>query len=211
MGYAMAKCKTKNAPASVRSLRSVRAVLRRLFLVAILCAPLAAWGFCKPVRLVMPTLAGMSRITGNLYSDTPSQAEDATKLYNEAFNFVGLKIGAIKSCPRVVFCANVANAQFFGLGRASAMTADPCGILIGPRAWKPYYVRHELIHHLQYEHLGLYRYHRCPAWFIEGMAYSLSEDPRVELPQPAKNYRSKFEAWMRSINKGQLWEEARKL
>lgn len=191
--------------------RGAHSILRRAFLLAFLCAPLAAWGFCKPVRLMAPSLAGMSRVADNLYTDSPSHAEEATKLYNEAFDFVGLKIGAIKSRPRAVFCANLADAQFFGLGRASAMTADPCGILIGPRAWKPYYVRHELIHHLQYEHLGFYRYHHCPVWFIEGMAYSLSEDPRVVLPEPAENYRSKFEAWMRSINKERLWDEALKL
>jgi hypothetical protein len=57
----------------------------------------------------------------------------------------------------------------------------------------------------------MYRFHRGPEWFIEGMAYSLSEDPRTELAEPFEQYRSQFEAWFRSVGKEQLWEQARKL
>ena len=111
----------------------------------------------------------------------------------------------------MVFCESEACAQSFGLGRSTAKTTGPFGTVYGPRAWTPYYVRHELIHHLQNERLGMYRFHRGPEWFIEGMAYSLSEDPRTKLAEPFEQYRSQFETWFRSVGKEQLWEQARKL
>lgn len=61
------------------------------------------------------------------------------------------------------------------------------------------------------ERLGMYRIHRGPDWFIEGMAYSLSEDPRDKLAEPFERYRSQFEVWFRAVGKEHLWEQARKL
>ena len=57
----------------------------------------------------------------------------------------------------------------------------------------------------------MYRVLRALEWFIEGMAYSLSEDPRAKLPEPFERYRSQFEAWLRSVGREHLWEQARQL
>lgn len=188
----------------------LKRIIPRLAVVALLCVPFAAWAFVKPVRLFAPSLAGVSCITDVVCTDTPSRALEARDLYDEAFRFVETKVGPIKSKPRVVFCESEACAQSFGLGRSTAKTW-PFGIVYGPRAWKSYYVRHEFIHHLQLERLGMYRFHRSPAWFIEGMAYSLSEDPRATLAEPSEQYRSRFEAWFHSVGREQLWDQARKL
>ena len=83
--------------------------------------------------------------------------------------------------------------------------------LFGPRAWHPYYVRHELIHQLQHERLGSYRFVRAPKWFIEGMAYAMSDDPRAVLAEPCQQYRARFEAWRRGLGQRELWAEARRL
>jgi hypothetical protein len=85
-------------------------------------------------------------------------------------------------------------------------------IVIGNRAWHAYYVRHELIHHLQNERLGSLRNSfLMPIWFREGMAYSLSEDPRAPLAEPLQSYRAQFNDWLRRVGKDRLWQEAAQL
>jgi hypothetical protein len=187
------------------------AILKRVLLLALLCVPFAAWAFVKPVRLLAPSLVGVSCITDVICTDTPSRSREVRELYDEAFRFVDTTVDPIQSRPRAVFCQSDACAQSFGLGPSTAKTTSPLGIVFGPRAWKPYYIRHEFIHHLQYERLGIYRFHRSPAWFIEGMAYSLSGDPRPILTEPFEQYRSQFDAWLRSVGREHLWEQARKL
>jgi hypothetical protein len=69
-----------------------------------------------------------------------------------------------------------------------------------------------LIHHLQMENIGsLHALFFTPTWFIEGMAYSLSEDPRRPLPQPLEGWRSEFERWLPSVQNQDLWATARAL
>jgi hypothetical protein len=46
---------------------------------------------------------------------------------------------------------------------------------------------------------------------MEGMAYALSEDPRAELSEPFQEYRSRFRAWYKEIDKSGLWQKARSL
>ncbi len=99
----------------------------------------------------------------------------------------------------------------FGFDKASASTVGKSGIVLGPQGWTAYYVRHELIHHLQAERLGVLARWLGPEWFMEGMAYSLSEDPRRPLAGPWQGHRSKFEQWYRKVGKERLWDEARKL
>lgn len=72
-------------------------------------------------------------------------------------------------------------------------------------------MRHELIHHLQNERFGAVRNSFFkPTWFREGMAYSLSGDPRP-LPEPLQGYRAQFDAWFRGVGPARLWVEAEEL
>lgn len=68
-----------------------------------------------------------------------------------------------------------------------------------------------MIHHIQAERLGAYKQWRSPDWFKEGMAYSLSQDPRRDLAEQFKQYRARFEAWYQSMGKERLWEEAKNI
>jgi hypothetical protein len=72
-------------------------------------------------------------------------------------------------------------------------------------------VRHELIHYLQARELGALQLLVKPSWFVEGMAYGLSEDPRTPLAQPFEGYRSEFLAWYRSVGKDKMWIEGGRL
>ncbi|MDD2770580.1 MAG: hypothetical protein PHT19_17835 [Methylococcus sp.] len=176
-----------------------------------LCAPAAAWAFFKPVRVVAPELTGVSCVDNILCIDDLSRSQEAADLYGEAVQFVGASVGSIENKPRVIFCSSEACFQSFGLGKRSAATIGTLGIVISPRAWKPYYVRHEMIHHLQNEKLGSISLWLKPDWFVEGMAYSLSEDPRSTLSEPFQQYRAQFMHWYGQVGKDRLWKEAGKL
>lgn len=184
---------------------------KRLLLLGVLCIPVAAWAFYKPVRVVAPGLAGVSCVSATICMDDVSRYQEAVRLYDEALHFVDSSVGDITTRPRVIFCSSASCFASFGLGERSAATIATFGIVISPRAWKPHYVRHEMIHHLQYEKLGVLRAWREPKWFMEGMAYAFSQDPRPRLSEPFEGYRSRFERWYSRVGKERLWIEARKL
>jgi len=186
-------------------------MLKRLLLICVLCIPVSAWAFFKPVRIIAPELMGLSCVNDIICTDNVSLYEEATALYEEALHFVGSSVGTIEQKPRVIFCSTKTCFQSFGLGKRSAATIGTFGIVISPRAWKPYYVRHEMIHHLQNEKLGMFRVWSDPKWIIEGMAYALSQDPRPKLSEPFEQYRSQFKVWYKQVGKEELWTEARNL
>lgn len=186
-------------------------MLKRLLLMGLLFIPVAAWAFAKPIRVAAPGLAEVSCISDTLCTDDVSRLREIVGLYDEALRFVDASVGVIQNKPRVIFCGADACAQFFGMGQRAGVTVGTFGIAISPRAWKPHYVRHEIIHHLQNEKLGIVRAWFKPTWFMEGMAYSLSEDPRPKLSEPFEEYRARFESWYAGVGKTRLWESARSL
>ena len=102
-------------------------------------------------------------------------------------------------------------ASYFGLSTSKAQTTGLFGTVIGPDAWLPYLVRHELIHQLQNERMGTFRHHPSPEWFLEGMAYSLSDDPRSDLGASWQADRARFDTWYTGPKKANLWAEAARL
>lgn len=188
-----------------------RLAVKRVLVITLLCLPIAAWALFKPVRVVAPELAGLPCADDRLCVDAPSMRERAQQLYDDALRFVDASVGLIHEKPRVIFCSTDACGQIFGLGRRSAFTVGTFGIVIGPCAWKPFYVRHEMIHYLQSERLGNIRAWREPKWFTEGMAYALSGDPRPKLSEPYQGFRSDFERWYAGIGREGLWRAARDL
>jgi len=173
--------------------------------------PVASWALVRPVRVIAPTLAGVSCPTAYVCVDDMAQLTQATALYQEANAFVTSHLQALQGEPRVIFCATQGCAESFGLGDRSAVTLGTIGTVIGPRAWKPYYVRHELIHQLQGQQLGVVQLLFKPTWFVEGMAYALSQDPRPVLAEPWQAFRSQFSTWYAQLQPTQLWESASRL
>jgi hypothetical protein len=187
-------------------------MMKRVLLFALLVLPIAVWVFFKPVRVIAPEWAGVSCVTEDICVDDPARLAQASRLYRNAIQFVDASIGETRHKPRVIFCATETCFQSFGLGKRSAATIGTFGIVVSPRAWEPYYVLHEMIHHLQKERLGILKtWVSTPEWFIEGMAYSLSEDPRTVLAEPLQQYRTDFEVWYRQVGKQRLWAEAENL
>ena len=172
-------------------------------------APVAAWATVKPVRVLAPELLGLHCSVEGICVDEPSRLAEAVALKSEAVAFVNSHVGRIERTPRAIFCSTSQCAQSFGFTVQGAYNVGTYGLVVGPRGWKPYFVRHELIHHLQNEHLGsLNAWLLKPNWFVEGMAYSLSEDPRRPLPEPLQGWRQEFERWYPGIGAENLWRAA---
>lgn len=182
--------------------------LKRLAFLLVIVIPVAAWMLVKPVRVLAPSLVGIGCVSETVCTDDLSKGQDAVALYAEAHNFVSVTLNPFKAQPKVIFCATDHCADAFGLGARSAVTVGRFGSVIGPRAWKPYYVRHELIHVAQAEQLGTIQLLFKPQWFVEGMAYGLSEDPRPTLAEPYESDRVTFQKWLQTIDPRDLWKLA---
>ncbi len=188
----------------------MKLTLRIAFLLLVV-VPLAAWFIVKPVRVIAPTVNGMHCASKSVCIETADKLPEATALYEESLSFVGKSVGAIQGRPLVVFCSTPTCADRFGLGARSAVTIGTLGTVIGPNAWKAYYVRHELIHHLQGQQFGVLRRLFMPSWLIEGMAYALSEDTRAKLAEPWQQYRDQFNQWLATVGRENMWDAARSL
>lgn len=187
-------------------------MLKRLFLVVLLFSPAAAWALYKPMRVLAPQLVvGVSCVTENICTDDTARFGEVERLYNDALQFVVLSVASIEKTPRVIFCATESCFHSFGFSKSTANTVGEFGIVISPRAWSQTYLRHEMIHHIQAERMGMYKQWRSPEWFKEGMAYSLSKDSRKNLAEPFQQYRAKFAEWYQSVGNERLWEEAKNL
>jgi len=188
-------------------------MIRKLLFLTLLFAPLASWGLYKPVRVLAPELSGdVTCISEKLCLDNPSRHPEATLLYQQAIAFVNGQVGVIEKPPRAIFCTTAECYRAFGFEDSAASTVGTAGIVVSPRGWQPHYLRHELIHHLQAERLGLINYLASPQWFREGMAYALSEDPRQSLDGPWQQQREQFVTWYQGLaDKKDVWKAARSL
>ncbi len=171
--------------------------------------PIAAWAMVKPLRIVAPELLGLSCTADNICIDDLSRLPEARALLTSSVAFVHAQLGPIHTRPRAVFCSSPQCSRKFGLGRSAAFSVGEVGLIFSDRAWEPFYMRHELIHHLQNERLGtINAWLFKPSWFIEGMAYSRSQDPRRPLPEPLEAWRNQYEEWERKLGSATLWSAA---
>ena len=190
----------------------MRLPLPVLVLATLSALPLVTWAAFKPIRVLAPEIAGVHCTEENICIDDLKRLKQARVLRDESVSFVESRIGKIEQVPKYIFCSSAACAKSFGFTSNAAYHVGTFGIVIGPHGWHPYFARHELIHHLQMEKIGsLHALLFTPTWFIEGMAYSLSEDPRRPLPPPLEGWRSEFERWFPSVQSQDLWATARAL
>lgn len=190
-----------------KSMSAIRNRIIRISFLLFVITPILAWFMVKPVRIVAPGLVGIKCYEDGVCLDSGS-LEEAKVLRHEAIDFLSKKVGVFEKAPRVIFCSSWECAGKFGLGKRSAVTVGTFGSAISPRAWKSYYIRHELIHQMQAQEMGLLKCLILPSWLIEGMAYALSEDPREPLSEPWQGYRSKFINWSKSIGGSGIWSSA---
>ena len=185
-------------------MRIKRSVLVGLF-VAVL-APLAALALIKPWRVAVPQIvSGVHCYEDRICTDNEQRLGEARALYSAAFGRISEKLGAFHSHPRVIFCSAVPCQKGFGLGNRAAYTVGDFAIAVAPRGWQAFCLAHELIHYRQAEEFGSIGMRWKPRWLIEGMAYSLSDDPRRPLAQPFESWRAQFERWNTPSHRADLW------
>jgi hypothetical protein len=161
-------------------------------LTAAALVPVATLAIPGPLRALVPGLFGMV-CEERVCVDDARRLAEAQQLVRSARADVAQKLGAPHTLP------------LFGKRRSTAETFGGRAILIGPRGWAAHFVRHELIHAAQYEKLGFIRAWRGPRWIIEGMAYSLSEDPRHPLPTELEGWRTQYERRFGGERGAALW------
>ena len=183
--------------------------VKRLLLLVCLVVPAVAWAVVKPVRVVALGFADVTCYRDVCIDDT-ARMDEASQLARDAQAFVEARVGAFGRNPRLVFCSKQACADYFGLGARSAVTVASVATVIGPGAWKPHYVRHELIHHAQSDRIGTLALLFKPRWVVEGMAYGLSDDPRTPLAEPFESQRKEFLEWHKRKGSSDLWSELKK-
>lgn len=187
-------------------------IVKVIVAVATALAPFACWALIKPLRVLAPELAGLHCFDGQVCIDDPARLAEAQSLRHEAVAFVNQRVARIENTPRMLFCTTAACEKTFGFTSNAAYNVGTSGLVVARRGWKPYFIRHELIHHVQAERLGaLKMWASTPTWFIEGMAYSWSEDPRRPLPPQLEAYRQAFEAWATTLPPKQVWAAAASL
>ncbi len=190
---------------------------RKIYLSLLYCMlliPSTAWALYPPLGVLTPSFSGLICVSEKLCVDDIARLDQAQKLYDEALEFVSTNLGELENAPRAYFCAHESCSTYFGMHHSVAYNVGTSGFAIKPNGWTAHFVRHELIHHLQNERLGsFHNFFFKPDWLLEGMAYSMSEDPRRPIPGDGslEAYRSQFEKWYSELNEDDIWEAAAKI
>lgn len=185
--------------------------LMRVAMVAVVALPLVSLAAFPPARRLFPSVVGLACDPVGVCAESFQQLQRAQLLYNESKQFVQSRLGPLEPGTHTIFCESERCASYFGLSTSKAQTTGPFGTVIGPDAWVPYLVRHELIHQAKNQHMGMFRLHAGPEWFLEGMAYSLSADPRGDLSAPWQEQRARFDTWFAATRSANLWAAAKAL
>jgi hypothetical protein len=183
----------------------------RAAICAVIALPVVSLAAFPPARRLFPSIVGLDCDPRGVCAESPERLRNAELLYDDSKQFVQGRLGTLERAPRTIFCGSDWCASYFGLSGSKAQTTGPFGTVIGPHAWLPYLVRHELIHQVQNERMGMFRLRPGPEWFLEGMAFSLSDDPRTDLGPPWHEYRARFGTWYTTTTRANLWAEAAKL
>lgn len=139
---------------------------------------------------------GLTCVTPLLCLEEPARATEAQALYDEALTVVTREIGPLRQAPVALFCSTTACFSQFAHPKAIGWNFGNHVSAFGPGGWEAYVLRHEMIHQWQNETFGRAAWVH-PLWYREGMAYTLSRDPRRTLPRAdVQLARAQFQAWV---------------
>lgn len=183
----------------------------RLALLALLAAtPAIAWAAFKPVRVLAPTLNGVTCVARVCVEDH-SRLADAQMLQTAAAAAVGRKLVPLDQLPLTVFCSTRECYHSFGGGMERGATLFNWGVILPPESWVAHIVEHEYIHMLQAQELGLVGRQQTPAWFKEGMPFLVSQPPAYDLPAYAVPLAAEYQAWEQRVGRKNVWQAAAEL
>ena len=166
----------------MRLARHLFLLLSSLLLVGGVVAAVALPG---PQRMACPTCFGLEKAADNVYVDSVLSARQRTQTLqsiDRARRQVREFFGGLKSDPRIVVCRTRACAQIFGSKGAKGVAYGWQGILLTNSRIFGVIAAHELAHVELHWRMGLLGWARgtVPAWFDEGLATVISNDPRFK-------------------------------
>ena len=176
-------------------------------LALLVAMPAIAWATFKPVRILAPTLNGMTCVA-RVCVEEPSKLTKAQTLQHNAVAAVERKLLALEEAPVTVFCSTRECYQSFGGGMERGAAILNWGVILPPQSWVAHIVEHEYIHMLQAQQLGLLGRERTPQWFKEGMPFFVSEPPAHDLPDYARPLVAQYQAWEQEEGRSNVWQRA---
>lgn len=151
--------------------------------------------YFKQSRILLPQWYGLYCIDDHICLEDIESRSEAEALYANALQLITTNFSLLEQKPRALFCSTEQCSRRFGLYKANAQAIGSLGVIISHRGWQQHLVNHEFIHYWQVSILGEYRMSQQEPWLIEGMAYALSDDPRVSLSEPFEGYKNRFRIW----------------
>ncbi|MGA3342303.1 MAG: hypothetical protein ABSD11_17235 [Methylocella sp.] len=136
--------------------------------------------------LVCPRYFGFEQLSGRVFVNAtmpgPLKAQ-LTRAMREGETKVADFYGELRAAPEVLACATDSCWRGLGGSGAQAISYASAGFRLAPLGINPIIVAHELSHIELHERLGLVKFMvgAIPAWFDEGLAVIVSEDPRYLL------------------------------
>lgn len=164
-----------------------RAVIRRIRIAIRWMLPIGlVIFFCtcqqaRAIKLLAPTWFGMQRIANHVYVDkatTAPQRDEILTIVSQAHDRVGRYYGAINCQPNLFFCSTEKSFQSFGGSRQTGATFWTAASLFSPRGQSSAIVAHEWSHAELHTRIGFWNWLGVPQWFDEGLAVTVSEEPR---------------------------------
>lgn len=176
--------------------------------LALLAAlPAIAWASFKPVRILAPTLNGVTCVA-QVCVEEHARLALAQALQHDAVAAVGRKLVPLEQAPLTVFCSTRSCYQSFGGGMERGAAILDWGVILPPESWVAHIVEHEYIHMLQAQQLGLLGRERTPFWFKEGMPFLVSAPPAHDLPAYARPFVAQYQAWEQKVGRSNVWQGA---
>ena len=179
-------------------------ILKLASVALLLTAPLVAWAAFKPIRILAPTLNGVT-CANRVCVEDPSKFAQAAELQRSAVGEVARKLAPLDETPLTVFCSTRECYRSFGGGMERGATLIDWGVILPPESWVAHIVEHEYIHMLQAQQLGLLGRQQTPDWFKEGMPFLVSEPPDFDLPDYARPLASHYAAWEARVGRANVW------
>jgi hypothetical protein len=153
---------------------------------------------CSTVRsakLYAPSWFGFSEISDGIYVDNQmslSQQQEFRKTLGLSKERVTKFFGALEGAPKVFACSSEECYVEHGGGTDKGRAYGESILLLSPRGLNAVIASHELTHIELHHRIGVFKSWRSiPAWFDEGLAVLVSEDPRYS-----------EEAWLKITNNG---------
>jgi hypothetical protein len=141
-----------------------------------------------------PRCYGFERMSGRIYVDAAMPAATRARLADaiaEGEQKVAQSYGGLRRAPVVLACSSDACDRRIGGRGARAVAYGTEFLRLAPLGIDPVIITHERSHIEFHAMLGLQHMilNSVPAWFDEGLAVIVADDPRYLLPQAAETDR----------------------